>query len=122
LHSFHPHGLSPLGVITFNIDGNADVFDKNFVVEVDAFAKGNENWLVEVKWKNKPCQPSDVDLLIQKKQFIEYTKNSNIDVLWVISKTGFTEKTIDIAEKNKVLLTDGDGLRNIKKALSKQKK
>jgi len=109
-------------VITFNIDGNADVFDKNFVVEVDAFAKGNENWLVEVKWKNKPCQPSDVDLLIQKKQFIEYTKNSNIDVLWVISKTGFTEKTIDIAEKNKVLLTDGDGLRNIKKALSKQKK
>ena len=110
-------------VINFiDIDSNGNVFDQNFVVEVDAFAKGNENWLVEVKWKNEPCRPSDIDLLIRKKQFIEYTQKLNIDILWVISKNGFTEKAIDFAEKNKVLVTDGDDLRSIKKALSKQKR
>ena len=110
-------------VINFiDIDSNCNVFDQNFVVEVDAFAKGNENWLVEVKWKNEPCRPSDIDLLIRKKQFIEYTQKLNIDILWAISKNGFTEKAIDFAEKNKVLVTDGDDLRSIKKALSKQKR
>ena len=115
-----PHVGEVINFIDIDSDGN--VFDQNFVVEVDAFAKGNENWLVEVKWKNEPCRPSDIDLLIRKKQFIEYTQKLNIDILWAISKNGFTEKAIDFAEKNKVLVTDGDDLRSIKKALSKQKR
>ena len=109
-------------VVNFvDIDGNGDVFDNNFVVEVDAFAKGSENWLVEVKWKNEPCSPSDIDLLTKKKQFIEVSQNLNIDVLWIISKNGFTEKAIDVAGANDVLLTDGDELRSVKKAVVKHK-
>lgn len=110
-------------VVNFvEIDSNGDVFETNFVVEVDAFAKGSENWLVEVKWKNEPCSPSDIDLLTKKKQFIEKSQNLNIDALWLISKNGFTEKTIDVAEENEVLLTDGDELRSVKKALLKRKR
>jgi hypothetical protein len=107
-------------VVNFiDIDGNGDVFEKNFVVEIDALAKGNENWIVEVKWKNEPCRPSDIDLLLKKKQFIEHFLNLNVDTLWLISKNGFTEKTIDMAQKNNVLLTDGDELHSLKKVLSK---
>ena len=107
-------------VVNFiDIDGNGDVFEKNFVVEIDALAKGNENWIVEVKWKNEPCRPSDIDLLLKKKQFIEHFLNLNVDTPWLISKNGFTEKTIDMAQKNNVLLTDGDELHSLKKVLSK---
>ncbi|KAF5425675.1 hypothetical protein C5S42_10005 [Candidatus Methanomarinus sp.] len=99
-----------------DIDSNGDIFDENFVVEIDALVKGSENWLVEVKWKNKPSQPSDIDMLIRKKQFIEGIRNLNIDALWLISKNGFSEKTIDVAEANNVLLTDADDLYSIKKS------
>ena len=104
-------------VINFiDIDSSGDVFGNNFVVEIDALAKGSENWMIEVKWKNEPCRPSDIELLMRKKQFIEHSRNLSIDALWLISKNGFTEKTIDMAKKNNVLLTDGDDLRNIKKS------
>lgn len=105
-----------------DIDSNGDIFEKNFVVEIDALVKGSENWLVEVKWKNKQSRPSDIDLLIRKKQFIERGGNLNIDVLWLISKNGFTEKTINVAEANNVLLTDADDLHSIKKAVFKHKR
>lgn len=105
-----------------DIDSNGDIFDENFVVEIDALVKGSENWLVEVKWKNKPSQPSDIDMLIRKKQFIEGIRNLNIDALWLISKNGFSEKTIDVAEANNVLLTDADDLYSIKKAVFRYKR
>jgi len=60
--------------------------------------------------------------LIRKKQFIEGARNLNIDVLWLISKNGFAEKTIAVAEANNVLLTDADDLHNIKKAVLKHKR
>lgn len=105
-----------------DIDSNGDIFDENFVVEIDALVKGSENWLVEVKWKNKPSQPSDIDMLIRKKQFIEGIRNLNIDALWLISKNGFSEKTIDVAEANNILLTDADDLYSIKKAVFRHKR
>jgi len=46
----------------------------------------------------------------------------NIDALWIISKNGFTEKAIDVAEANGVLFTDGDELRSVKKAIMNHKR
>ena len=41
---------------------------------------------------------------------------------WIISKNGFTEKAIDVAEANEVLFTDGEELRSVKKAVVNRKR
>lgn len=74
--------------------------------DVDALIFGDENWLVEVKARNRPIGINEVRKTLDRMDLIENKKNLKIDKIWLISESGFTKKAITLMRKNKVLYSD----------------
>ncbi len=90
------------------------IFDE---IEVDAFAKGSSNWLVECKYRQRQTTVKDLQKLLDKKKIVEKKEGIQIDDLWVISKEGFKLNAVNFANENGILISDIDELNKIAKKL-----
>ena len=90
------------------------IFDE---IEVDAFAKGSSNWLVECKYRQRQTTVKDLQKLHDKKKIVEKKEGIQIDELWVISKEGFKLNAVNFAHENGILISDIDELNRIAKQL-----
>jgi len=85
--------------------------------EVDVFARGSSNWLVECKYRRRQATVKDLQKLLDKKKIIEEKEGVKIDNLWTISKEGFKLNAVDFARKNGIFISDIDELNRIAKKL-----
>ncbi|MDZ7290370.1 MAG: ATP-binding protein [candidate division KSB1 bacterium] len=79
-------------------------------IEIDFLAENNKRWAVEIKWKNKAAD------LRELKKFHTNAKEL-ADVLWFISKSGFTNSAVAFAKENQILLSDLNSIEDIAERL-----
>ena len=83
-------------------------------IELDAIAEtsAGQRWIVEVKWKNKRAGRKEIERLYAQAQ-------AQSAQAWYISRNGFTEDAIRLAESQKIYLTDGQGIKNLREILGR---
>lgn len=93
---FHGATLPKFGYVdSLNIyDSEGRVFGWPSNIEIDALCLGEETWLCEFRYRNKPVTKRDIDLLITKKKLVEDELNLQVNTLMFISTAGFTEAAL----------------------------
>jgi AAA+ ATPase superfamily predicted ATPase len=69
-------------------------------IEIDALAKGDEVWAVEVKWRNKEASVTEL------RRFVAKTREHSPHRLWFISKMGFSPAARTFAQERGILISD----------------
>jgi hypothetical protein len=82
-------------------------------VELDAVGEGKERWIVELKWRNKRAGVKELEKLLRNARERSATG-------WYISRAGFTSDALQFASENKLLLSDGELLSALRKALEQK--
>jgi hypothetical protein len=81
-------------------------------VQLDALGETaqGENWIVEVKWRNKRVGKKEVERLSN------LAKELNARG-WLISRSGFTDDALVFAEESQVFLSDRTGLSQLRRLI-----
>lgn len=69
--------------------------------EIDAFARGNENWSVEVRWQVGGASEQDL------REFIAKRADATIAHHWFISRGGFRPNAVEFACAHGMYVSDG---------------
>ncbi len=77
-------------------------------VELDVLAKGNEPWIVEVKWRLRRVGEKELRTLVERSQLFEAR-------CWCISQAGFTPEAQAFAAAKDILLSQSDDLKELQK-------
>lgn len=79
-------------------------------VEIDCLAEDGQKWAVEIKWRRKLAGKEEIERLIAK-------VGNLADILWFISRDGFTEEALELAAKKKIFLSTRKDLETLAKTL-----
>jgi hypothetical protein len=77
-------------------------------VELDVLAKGDEPWVVEVKWRLRRVGEKELRTLIERSQMFDAR-------CWYISQAGFTPEAQAFAAAEGILLSQADDLKELQK-------
>ncbi len=69
-----------------------------------------DNWIVEVKWRQKRVGRKDLKSLSERAKPFKAR-------VWCVSRAGFTQEAIDFAGAHDILLSTGEDLRQLQKAV-----
>ena len=104
----------------FNVNGTVKLpkFDTvepyrstNGQIEVDALAKGSENWVLEIKWRGKLAGVKELEKLRQVALRKRYRA-------WFISKSGFTQDAIEYGRSKGIMMSDAKQIEQIAKQVN----
>lgn len=96
-------------------DKEGIVYDKPTNVEIDVLCQGTVNWIFELEYRKRLVTKKDLDLLISRKKLVETKLNLCISQLSFVSISGFTEETLNFADKNEIWCIDLDTLNRLLK-------
>ncbi len=122
----------------FNVDSTVKLpkFDTvepyqsaNGQTEVDALAKGSENWVIEIKWRGKLAGVKELEKLHQAATRMRCLGFDGFDTpsalnpapqatqpgAWFISKSGFTQDAIEYGRSIGIMMSDGKKIEQIAK-------
>lgn len=86
-------------------------------IEIDALAKGNELWVIEVKWRGRRCGENEIKSLDKKTKLL--SSEGEQFRAWFISKSGFTTAAIRAARKSNMMISEGKGITQLIKEIEK---
>jgi len=93
-------------------DNEGLVFGKPSNIEIDSLCLGSENWICEFKYTNKNVRKKDITILLKKKILIETLFNIKVNKIIYISKSPFSEESIN-SEVKCITLFDVNKLLNL---------
>jgi len=80
-------------------------------IELDALAKDNEIWAIEIKWRRKLAGVKELEKLHKVATEMECRP-------WFISKSGFTQDAIEYGRSKGVMMSDGRNIEQIAKQVT----
>jgi AAA+ ATPase superfamily predicted ATPase len=110
----------------FHVDGNLKLNPMREVdsynsedgkTDLDIVATNRKRWAVEVKWRLKSSGLEEVRKFWNKVNRYEKIEGKRIDVMWFISKSGFTTGAIDFGSRKRIYLSTGEDYEEIVKLI-----
>jgi hypothetical protein len=77
-------------------------------VELDALARGDESWAVEVRWQVGPASQADLERFAAKAADVPIARR------WFIARGGFRPQAIACAQAAGIYLTDHEAYRRLR--------
>jgi DNA-binding Lrp family transcriptional regulator len=78
-------------------------------VELDAVARNNETWLVELKWRRRAASVRDVQRFVDKAATVPHQR------LWFISRDGFSAAARHLVQEQGILISDERALQRLER-------
>jgi hypothetical protein len=80
-------------------------------VELDAVARNDETWLVELKWRRRAASVRDVHRFMDKAATVPHQR------LWFISRDGFSTAACRLTQEQEILTSDERALQRLERLL-----
>jgi len=84
-------------------------------LEIDIVAQDDEQWLVEIKWRNEPAARKELEAFWKKAAKVQGDQPSR---LWFVSKSGFRDSALRFARERGMLLSSQTDLQTLAERLS----
>lgn len=83
-------------------DESGIIFGEPSNIEIDAFCRGNRNWICEFKYRRELSGVKELKILIKKSKLLSEKMEMKIDRLCLISISGFSEEALEYAKTHNI--------------------